>query len=412
MKILFLNAYFYPEATAFAHLEKDLIEGLLEAGHELMILCPIPTRGISKQTAKRYRRRKKQALYGGRVLVRRFWAPRERRRPLSRALRYFWCSFREYGIGKKYQDTDLVFAASTPPVQGLLAGRLAKRLGCPFVYSLQDIFPDSLVTAGMAKKNSLLWGVGRAVENRTYQRCSRIIVPSKSMEENIKDKGVKASNICCIPNWVDTDIIKPVAREQNPLLKEYGIDPELFLVVYAGNFGAAQGADLVIRTAKLLQEHKDILFVVFGGGQEFGAAMEEAKRNCLSNIRMYGLLPQERVAQIYSLGDVALITCKPGAGSSAMPSKTWSIMACNTPILAAFDTDSELAQVLEQGTAGKCVEPGNEMLLAKAILDLKRQEKRECFSREYLLSHAFKENCVSSYIKVMESLWKKKRKRL
>ena len=35
MKILFLNAYFKPEQIAFSHLENDLLEGIIAAGHDV-----------------------------------------------------------------------------------------------------------------------------------------------------------------------------------------------------------------------------------------------------------------------------------------------------------------------------------------------------------------------------------------
>ena len=95
MKILFLNAYFYPEVISFTHLEKDLIEELIEQGHELVVIPPVPTRGISEETYSKYRKIKSEGLYDGRVKVIRFSAPRDGRDAIVRALRYCWCHIRE-----------------------------------------------------------------------------------------------------------------------------------------------------------------------------------------------------------------------------------------------------------------------------------------------------------------------------
>ena len=51
MNILFLDAYFEPEQIAFTHLEQDLLEELVNKGHEIYVICPIPTRGIEKTVA-------------------------------------------------------------------------------------------------------------------------------------------------------------------------------------------------------------------------------------------------------------------------------------------------------------------------------------------------------------------------
>ena len=167
MNLLFLDAYFEPEIIAYTHLEKDLIQGLIEGNNHIQVICPIPTKGISDSVRNEYAGRKREEFYGGRVKVRRFWAPRESKKPIFRAFRYFWCNLRSYQIGASVKSADLVFSASTPPTQGLLSAMIAKKLSkkykrnIPFVYNLQDVFPDSLVNAGMTKQGSLLWKIGR-----------------------------------------------------------------------------------------------------------------------------------------------------------------------------------------------------------------------------------------------------------
>ncbi len=395
MRILFVNAYFMPEIISFTHLEQDLIQGILDAGNEVEVLCPVPTRGIDKQTAKQYRKIKEESLFDGKVTVKRFWAPQEGRNPLVRAFRYFWCNWRQYRLGKKYKDVQMVFAVSTPPTQGWLAGKLAQKLKARFVYSLQDVFPDSLVTTGLSREGSLLWKIGRRLENSTYAKANKIIVISHAMADNIRKKGVPDEKIRVVSNWIDTDSIQSVKKDENRLFDEFGIDKEKFTVVYAGNFGAAQGADVVLEAAKLLP---DVQFVIFGGGAEFESAKQKASE--IPNVIINGLLLQERVPEVYSLGDVALITCKKGVGGSGMPSKTWSIMACNTPIIASFDTGSELAQVIVQANAGMSVEPENPEILANAICKLQK-ENTFTGGREYACRYASKGVCVQKYIDEM-----------
>ncbi len=407
MRILFVNAYFEPEVIAFSHLEKDLLEQLTAEGHEVEVICPTPTRGVTEEVCRKYRSLKTEELYDGKVHVRRFSAPREGKNPIIRALRYFWCNLREYQIGRKYKDIDVVFAVSTPPTQGLLAGKLSKKLKCPFVYSLQDVFPDSLVTTGLTREGSLIWRLGRRIERKTYERASRIIVISKSCRENLLRKGVAEDKLDLISNWVDVEQTKPVLREDNPLIRELAIDPSKFLVVYAGNFGAAQGAEIVLKAAEALQQEEKIGFVIFGGGSEFEDAVSDAHARGLTNVTIQGLLPKERVSQVYSLGDVALITCKAGVGGSGMPSKTWSIMACNTPIIASFDPESDLADVIRDSGAGACVEPGQTEPLVAAIRKAYEAwctgEKRNLNLRTYVEKHASGEQCVKQYIEVMQT---------
>lgn len=401
MKILFVNAYFMPETTAFSHLEKDLIECLVSAGHEIEVICPIPTRSVTDMVYKQYKSIKEEELYDGKVHVKRFSAPREGKNPLIRAFRYIWCNLREYQIGKKYKNIDAVFSVSTPPTQGLLAGKLSEKMNCPFIYSLQDIFPDSLVTTGIAKEGSLIWKIGCWIEQKTYGYAKRIIVISESCKRNLLNKGISENKLSLISNWVDTEQIKPVSREENSLISEYSIDPNKYLVVYAGNFGAAQGADVILRAAEKLLNRLEIQFIIFGGGVEYDAAVNYVKEHKLTNVMINPLLPQDRVSDIYSLGDIAIITCKPGVGNSGMPSKIWNIMACNTPIIASFDTDSDMAEILKASGAGKCVEAGNADALAQEIL-VSRKNMNRSNLRAFVQDHADKRICVELYLSMFK----------
>lgn len=411
MRILRLRAYFSPEKTSGIHLDNDLNEVMAKNNIICINYTPTPTRGVSKETTAKYRALKTEKLYNGKIIVNRFAMFREGPNALQRAFRYLCCNIVEYFLGIKEKEIDLVYSSSTPPTQGMLSAIVAKRLSrkykrkVPFIYNLQDIFPNSLVNTGMTKKGSLLWKIGRRIEDYTYKNADRIIVISEGFKRNIIAKGVPEEKIEVISNWIDLDSVHPVSRKDNRLIDEFGIDPDKFLVVYAGNFGAAQGADIILKAADGVKGNSNIQFVIFGGGAYFEKAKKESER--LNNVFIHELMPPDRISEVYSLGDVALITCKPGTGNAGMPSKTWSIMACNTPIIASFDPDSDLADVIRNSGAGKCVEPGDVDALAIAIeaaySEWKDGSQKSMNLRKYVHLNASKEICVGRYIEVIKA---------
>lgn len=406
MRILRLRAYYTPELTASNHMSDDMDEAYIKNGIVNVNYTPMPTRGVSDDVRKEYKKRKYEETNDGYVVVHRFPMFREKRNPLQRAFRYMCCGVAQYIYSTREKNVDIVHSGSTPPTQGALSALVAKRLSkklnrkIPFVYNLQDIFPDSMVNAGMTKKGSLVWKIGRKIEDYTYKNADKIIVISQGFKRNIMEKGVPEEKIEVISNWIDLDSVHPVERKDNTLISEFALDPNKFIVVYAGNFGAAQGADIVLKAAKELVEEKDIQFVIFGGGSYFEAAKKEAEG--LENVFIHDLMPQDRISEVYSLGDVALITCKAGTGKAGMPSKTWSIMACNTPVIASFDTDSDLADVIRDSGAGFCVEPEDVQALAEAILiqftAWKNGSSEKSDLRTYVEHNASKEICVERYI--------------
>ena len=408
MKILFLDAYFRPEITSFTHLEDDLIEGLIDMGHEITVVCPTPTRNVIAGEEAHIKSDK-----FGKLKVVRFYAPKERKNPLLRAARYFWCGKRQLSAAKRIGEVDAVFSNSTPPTQGLNAAKIAKILGkkykkkIPFIYNLQDLFPDSLLSAGLTKKGSLIWKIGSRTAKKTYALADAIITVSNGFKKSVVERGVNESKVFVVYNWVDTKKIKPIDKNVNALYGELGIDKTKFNVVYAGNFGASQSVETILQAAKLLEGEKEINFVLFGGGVEFGTISEKVSKSGAKNLRVFPLLSGERVAEVYSLGDVSLITCKKGAGVSAMPSKTVSIMATNSPIIASFDNESELFDVLNKASAGVTVKPENPEALAEKIKEFYSAAKKGnpfiSHGREYVIKNADKETCVKVYAQTIEN---------
>ena len=254
----------------------------------------------------------------------------------------------------------------------------------------------------MTKKGSLIWRIGRKIESFTYNNADKIIVISEGFKKNIMEKGVPDSKIVVVSNWVDLSAVFPVSRADNVLFDEYNIDRQQFIVLYAGNIGEAQGGDVILDAAKQLTDNKDIRFVIFGGGARYPDLVSRVETENISNVFITGLQPQDRVSEGYSMGNIALITCKPGTGNAGMPSKIWSIMACNTPVIASFDTLSDLADVIRESGAGCCVEPGNAKALSDAVLKSYKLWKqgldKKINIREYAIKTASKENCVQKYI--------------
>lgn len=395
MKILKPCAYYEPEFFSSAHLDNDLEEALVDNGIDVYVVTPQPSRGCTEEEYANYK--PKEHKYDGHVNIERFKLMKEGKNVFERAFRYIYMNIKQYIICSKYRDVDLIFADSTPPTQGALAVLLKKRLNKPFVYNLQDVFPDSMVNAKMTKKGSFIWKIGRVIEDFTYRNADKIIVISESFKTNLINKNVPEEKIVVINNWIDTDTVYPVPKAKNSVYDEFNIPKDKYIILYAGNLGNAQGSDVILEVADLVSEYDDILFVVFGGGSQFEEFKLKAKHR--ANILVFGLLPSERVPEVYSLGDNALITCKKGTGMAAMPSKTWSIMACNVPIIASFDTDSDLAKMLNQVGAGVCVEPENAGCLAKAILNCYQNKNiNKCYSREYVVKNISKKYCTSMYV--------------
>lgn len=409
MKILLLPAYFYPEQAASSYLGDNIRQAMCEADCELELYAPMPTRGISKEVREEYKKRKMEHWHDGKLEIHRFSMYEEGKNPILRALRYVFCWCSQFWKGLRAKDIDLIYLASTPPIQGVLGGVLKKIKKVPFVYNLQDIFPDSLAGTGLAKKGGLLWKIGRVIENFTYRNADEIIVISEDFKRNIMEKGVPEEKIVVVYNWVDEEAVKHVPREENKLFDAYSLDRSKFYITYSGNIGLTQNMDMLLEVAKELETNPDIQFVLIGEGAYKKRVQEIIIEQNIGNVTLLPFQPYEDISHVFSLGDVGLVISKPGVGENSVPSKTWSILSASRPVLANFD-ENELKSIVAENQCGIFTKAGDKEAFKQAILEL-YHDKARCEQlgrngREFILKNLTRAVGTQKYVDVIKSFEK------
>ena len=411
MKILYLPAYFYPETAASGYLSDNRNQAFTDAGYEIVTYTPTPCRGVTKEVRKEYcsSEHRVEKMYDGMMTVHRFPLFAEGKNPIIRALRYSLCWLIQLWYGLKAKNVDCIYCASTPPIQGMLGAYLRKCKHMPFVYNLQDIFPDSLAGTNLAKKGGLLWKIGRVIENFTYRNADKIIVISQDFKKNIMAKGVPEEKIEVIYNWVDEEAVVDVPREKNKLFDMYGLDCSKFYITYNGNIGLTQNMDMLLEVAKALEANEEIQFVLVGNGAYLEQVKQIIKNRNVHNVTLLPFQPYEDISHVFSLGDVSLVISKPGVGANSVPSKTWSIMSASRPVLSNFD-ENELKDIIEQNHCGIFTKAGDKVAFTDAILKLyhDRELCREMGrnGRQFVMENLTKEVGTQKYVDVLKSVYR------
>ena len=402
MKILIPFSYYHPEQCAGLFVIDDMTAEAARQEIESVITVPTPTRNVA--SGAKWDR--DETLCYGKVLVHRFRMYGEGKNPVLRALRYLLCEIVQlhYMLWKKY---DVAFIDSTPPIQGLKLPIVRLLRKKPVVYNAQDLFPETLSGTGLAKQGGLLWKIGMWVSNVTFRNSDKIIAISNDIKRSMVARGVPAEKIEVVYNWVDEKAVQPVAKEDNPLFEEFGLDRSKFTIVYAGNLGNAQNIGIVLDGAKELSE---VQFAVFGSGGLENDVRKRISDEGLTNVHLNPLQPVERVKYVYSLGDACIVSCKEGLGGSAMPSKSWSIMSCGRPVVASFD-EGELKEILENNNCGVFSHAGNVKEFVAAIRQMatNREECEEMGknARQFILNNLTKEVGAKKYVDIIKSVVKK-----
>ena len=192
-----------------------------------------------------------------------------------------------------------------------------------------------------------------------------ITVLSNDLRDNVaaKVRASKQAAVRVIPNFVDTDAIRPRDR-MTALRNELGIGPET-VVMYAGNVGFSQSLEMVVEVAKAMPA---LTFVINGEGAALGALRQLA--DGMANVRFSGFQPPDRLPELLATGDIHLVPLKAGLGRVSVPSKTYSILAAGRPVLAAIDPGTEVPRILAESGGGLSVAPDDPAALEGALRQL------------------------------------------
>lgn len=364
MRILTLSQYYDPEPNFKG---STLGSVLVTRGHHVTALTSFPNYP-SGQIYPGYRLRWRQWEQRGGVRVLRVPLYADHSRSgAKRMLNYLSFAVSAATIGAALcGPADVMWVYHPPLTVGIPAWWIGLLRRVPFVYEIQDMWPETLAATGMLPSGrvaKILGGLARFI----YARAAAITVISPGFKRNLIAKGVPADKIHVIPNWADEDVYRPVPRDE-ALGGEHGLCGK-FNVMFAGVMGAAQALNNVLDAAEQLREQADIQFVLIGDGLEAERLRQAAQARGLGNVRFIGRQPVERMPHFFAWADALLVHLKRDPlFEITIPSKTMAYLACGRPIITC--TAGDPAEVVREAGAGVVCSPENPVALAQAVRDL------------------------------------------
>jgi glycosyltransferase involved in cell wall biosynthesis len=361
MRILFLTQWFDPEPT-FKGLQFAL--ALQARGHSVQVLTGFPNYPGGKiYPGYRIRLWQREVMHGIPVL-RVFLYPSHSRSAIGRALNYLSFALSASILGTLLvKPADVAYVYHPPATVGLpaLAFKYLRRI--PFVYDVQDLWPDTLTATGMVNGSLALRLLGRWCQ-LVYRAAGRIAVLSPGFRQRLSERRVPSSKVRVIYNWIHA--ISPAAPDA--ALKDSLADK--FVVLFAGNLGAAQGLDTVLDAAKLIHNrHPEVCFAFAGSGVEERRLRQRAVAEGLANVVFLGRRPPEAMGGVYAWASALLVHLRADPlFAITIPSKTQAYLAIGKPILTGLRGDA--ADLVRAAGAGIVFAPGETAALAQAVDEL------------------------------------------
>lgn len=335
-KVLIHSIVFSPDGVSTAYLYNDIALRFKDEGYEVVVLTTTPHYNIlPSEIEKQPLKRKMFGLYyesnfhGIKVLH----IPQKKFR--SSVLRItgfvYWHIF-SFFLALFLNNVKLILSPSPPISIGIINLIIGKIKGIKVIYNVQEIYPDFLINQGKLK-SKLAISVLKWVERVVYNQSDAVVTIDDIFYKSIVERFDNKTKLSIIPNFVDTELYKPLASGDISL--DPGTFPEkqgVLKLMYAGNIGHAQAWEPLLEIAKALKG-KAVEFWVIGEGVMKPYLEEQIELLKLGNIHMITYQSRELMPQLIAYADLHFIFMSPEMEGQGFPSKVYTIMACAKPLL-------------------------------------------------------------------------------
>jgi putative colanic acid biosynthesis glycosyltransferase WcaI len=336
-RVIFLNRFYWPDEPATAQLLADLAEQLAAQGLEVVVLASHPgTAGVPPVETRRS------------VSIRRIRGTRWSRRFGLAGKAVDFATFFLGALGRLWRTTrrgDIIVPLTDPPLIGVGAWVVARARGAALIHWVQDIYPELAIELAGLRPLALL----RPLRDAAWRSAAGCVTLGTDMEATLVRAGVERATI--IPNWAPAGLRFTPPSAAVALRAEWGLTGK-FVIAYSGNLGRVHDLDPVVAVAELLRDVPRIAFVFIGGGAQRASLEAEVARRGLDHVQFRPPQPRARLAESLAVGDVHLVTLRPGCERYVFPSKLYGIAAIGRPVVFIGPRDSELAQLVTRCDMG------------------------------------------------------------
>ncbi|WP_226961783.1 MULTISPECIES: glycosyltransferase family 4 protein [Streptomyces] len=256
---------------------------------------------------------------------------------------------------------DAVVAQVPSLAGGLLAARLARRHGVPFVPIVQDLMGAAAAQSGIAGGGRVA-ALASGVERRMLAGATLVGVIHESFRERVRALGVPAERVRLVPNWSH---VTPPTRPRAHTRARLGWPPGQTVLLHSGNMGLKQGLDVLIDAARLAPE----LRVVLMGDGSCRAQLAERAAS-LPNVDLLPPADEAEFPEILAAADALLVTQRASVLDMSVPSKLTSYFVAARPVIASVAGNGGTAQELRRSAGGRLVPPEDPAALVAAAREL------------------------------------------
>ncbi len=261
---------------------------------------------------------------------------------------------------KTVKSSKIVHAHGHPYLTSLIAGKLAKYYGKPFVLTQHNTFIEY---NNFFDQVELLNDL--AIGKNNLNAADKIIAISNATKDYVLRLGAKPEKVKVIYNGVDLARFRAINGKRQEMRKKLCIPSNAVVILTVRRLVYKNGIDTLLDCAKIaVNKNPNIVFLVVGKGPDLESVrMQIAQLGIQDKFRLAGFVSDADLPSYYNVGDLFVLPSKSGEG---LPLVALEAMACGLPVVA---TDVGGIKEILLDDYGKLVPPNQPELLADAVLE-------------------------------------------
>lgn len=351
-KVLIHSIVFNPDGVSTGYLYGDIAVALKKAGFDVTVLTTTPhyNRVESQLKAQPLKWKIWGFLKQSRFKdIPVYHVPQKKfKSTLLRLLGFVYWHTVSFFTALGLRNVDVILSPSPPLTIGLLNLWIGKLKGAKVVYNVQEVYPDIL-----GKDSGMVFKILSKMEHHIYDKSDAVTTIDEVFHNTIVDRFKTPGKLHIIPNFVDTDLYRPLTHTPH-LDKTIFVGNDHLKLLYAGNIGMAQEWDTLIEVARRTKG-KPIDYYVIGEGMMRGYVEDKINELNLDNIRLLPYQPRELMPEIIAFSDIQYIFMEPRIAAQGFPSKVYTIMASAKPLLVCSPENTPIVNFLKPIGCAKIV---------------------------------------------------------
>jgi glycosyltransferase involved in cell wall biosynthesis len=408
-RVLIHSIVFSPDGVSTAYLYNDISLGLVDNGFDVVVLTTTPHYNFIQSELESQPLQKKifgiyyKSNFNG---INVYHIPLKKyKSTLKRIVSFLYWHLASFILGLTIKRINFVLSPSPPLSIGFISLLIAKIKRAKSIYNVQEIYPDLLINQGNIK-SSFIINLFKSFEKIIYKNSDAVVTIDKNIYSTILPRFRDPKKLHIIPNFVDTDLYKPLKNQQS-LPEIFGEENNKIKILYAGNIGFFQDWQPVLYAAKELS-NENIEFWIIGEGVQKDYLEKEVCGHNLKNVRIFPYQKRKLIPIINNYADIHFIAINKQMEQEGFPSKVYTIMACAKPLIVITGEKTPLYNFLSNKNCAELIVNNRNVNFTNAIRKLayNKELREELGNNGYqvIISDYSKEVVVKKYVNLLRKL--------